>query len=131
MSEEYFSLINEKQEYYSSILYQKAFKFSVRITKFYKCILKNDQTFIPIHKQLLRSGTSIGANISEAQSASSKNDFANKLTIALKECRETEYWLKLLFETELINQNEFESLIKDCDELERILTSSIKTAKGL
>jgi four helix bundle protein len=131
MSEEYFDIISEKQEYYTSILYQKAFKFSVRITKFYKYILKNDHTFIPLYKQLLRSGTSIGANVSEAQSASSKSDFANKLSIALKECRESEYWLKLLFETELINKNEFESLIKDCDELERILTSSIKTTKGL
>lgn len=114
---------------YSSILYQKAFGFSIRIVKLYKYLLQKDKSLEPLYKQLLRSGTSIGANVSEAQSASTKKDFINKLSISLKEARESEYWIRLLKETEIINQQEHDSLIKDCDELERLLTSSIKTAR--
>lgn len=114
---------------YSSILYQKAFGFSIRIVKLYKYLLQKDKSYEPLYKQLLRSGTSIGANVSEAQSAPTKKDFINKLSISLKESRETEYWIRLLKETEIINQQEHDSLIKDCDELERLLTSSIKTAR--
>ncbi|OGU68808.1 MAG: four helix bundle protein [Stygiobacter sp. RIFOXYC12_FULL_38_8] len=114
---------------YSSILYQKAFGFSIRIVKLYKHLLQKDKSYEPLYKQLLRSGTSIGANVSEAQSAPTKKDFINKLSISLKESRETEYWIRLLKETEIINQQEHDSLIKDCDELERLLTSSIKTAR--
>ena len=114
---------------YSSILYQKAFGFSIRIVKLYKYLLQKDKSFEPLYKQLMRSGTSIGANVSEAQSAPTKKDFINKLSISLKEARESEYWIRLLKETEIINQQEYDSLIKDCDELERLLTSSIKTAR--
>ncbi len=114
---------------YSSILYQKAFGFSISIVKLYKYLLQKDKSFEPLYKQLLRSGTSIGANVSEAQSAPTKKDFINKLSISLKEARESEYWIRLLKETEIINQQEYDSLIKDCDELERLLTSSIKTAR--
>ena len=114
---------------YSSILYQKAFGFSIRIVKLYKYLLQKDKSYEPLYKQLLCSGTSIGANVSEAQSAPTKKDFINKLSISLKESRETEYWIRLLKETEIINQQEHDSLIKDCDELERLLTSSIKTAR--
>ena len=91
--------------------------------------MQKDKSYEPLYKQLLRSGTSIGANVSEAQSAPTKKDFINKLSISLKESRETEYWIRLLKETEIINQQEHDSLIKDCDELERLLTSSIKTAR--
>ncbi|KAF0148192.1 MAG: hypothetical protein FD143_2933 [Ignavibacteria bacterium] len=115
---------------YNSILYQKAFSFSVRIVKLYKYLQLKDKSFEPLYKQLLRFGTSIGANISEAQSAPSKKDFINKLSISLKESRESEYWVRLLKETEILNQQEHDSLIKDCDEIERILTSSIRTARG-
>ncbi|MFA7418287.1 MAG: four helix bundle protein [Melioribacteraceae bacterium] len=115
---------------YESLLNKKAFSFSVRIVKFYKFLYNRDKSYEPIYKQLLRSGTSIGANISESKSASSKKDFINKLFIALKEARETEYWLRIFKETEIITEQEFNSLNKDCDELERLLTSSIKTAKG-
>ncbi len=115
---------------YESLLNKKAFSFSVRIVKFYKFLYNRDKSYEPIYKQLLRSGTSIGANISESKSASSKKDFINKLFIALKEARETEYWLRIFKETEIITELEFNSLNKDCDELERLLTSSIKTAKG-
>jgi len=114
---------------YSSILYQKAFGFSIRIIKLYKYLLQKDKSYEPLYKQLLRSGTSIGANVSEAQSAPTKKDFINKLSISLKEARESEYWIRLLKETKIINQQEHDSLIKDCDELERLLTSSIKTAR--
>lgn len=96
---------------YSSILYQKAFGFSIRIVKLYKYLLQKDKSYEPLYKQLLRSGTSIGANVSEAQSAPTKKDFINKLSISLKESRETEYWIRLLKETEIINQQEHDSLI--------------------
>ncbi|MFA7228523.1 MAG: four helix bundle protein [Melioribacteraceae bacterium] len=115
---------------YQSILYQKSFGFSTRIVKLFKYLLNKDRSYEPIYKQLLRSGTSIGANISEAQSAPTKKDFINKLSISLKEARESEYWIRLLKETEILNQQEHDSLINDCDELERLLTSSIKTARG-
>src|SRR3989339_1943891 len=114
---------------YGSVLNLKSFNFSVRIVKLYKYLIRKDKSFEPLYKQLLRSGTSIGANVSEAQSAGTKKDFINKLSISLKESRETEYWIRLLKETEIINQQEHDSLIKDCDELERLLTSSIKTAR--
>jgi len=116
---------------YNSILYQKAFAFSVRIVKLFKYLIQKGKSFEPLYKQLLRSGTSIGANISEAQSAPSKKDFVNKLSISLKESRESEFWIRLLKETEIINQQEYDSLINDCDELERLLTSSIRTARGI
>ncbi|MDP2037119.1 MAG: four helix bundle protein [Ignavibacteria bacterium] len=114
---------------YESLLNKKALSFSVRIVKFCKFLYNRDKSYEPIYKQLLRSGTSIGANISESKSASSKKDFINKLFIALKEARETEYWFRVFKETEIINQQEHDSLSKDCDELERLLTSSIKTAR--
>ena len=116
---------------YGSVLNQKSFNFSVRIVKLYKYLIRKDKSFEPLYKQLLRSGTSIGANVSEAQSAGTKKDFIYKLTISLKEARESQFWLRLLEETEIINNQEYESLNKDCDELERLLTSSIKTAKGI
>ena len=80
-------------------------------------------------KQLLRSGTSIGANIAEAQNAQSRADFQSKLNIALKEATETKYWLKLLTATEYLTNAEFDSIISDCDEIERILSTSVKTLK--
>lgn len=116
---------------YGSVLNQKSFNFSVRIVKLYKYLIHKDKSFEPLYKQLLRSGTSIGANVSEAQSAGTKKDFVYKLTLSLKEARESQFWLKLLKETGIINNQEYESLNKDCDELERLLTSSIKTAKGI
>lgn len=112
---------------YKSIFYKKAFGFSIRIVKLFKYLLLKDKSFEPLYKQLLRSGTSIGANISEAQSAPSKKDFTNKLSIALKESRESEYWIRIFKEAEIINEQD--SLINDCDELQRLLTSSIKTAR--
>ena len=122
--------VAESKVIYGNVLYQKSFQFAVRIVKFYKYLLKKDKDLRALYEQLLRSGTSIGANVSEAQSAHSKKDFVNKLDISLKESRETDFWLKVLHAADIINENEFESIYKDCDELERLLVSSIKTAKG-
>lgn len=122
--------VAESKVTYGNALYQKSFEFAVRVVKFYKYLLKKDRDLRSLYEQLLRSGTSIGANVSEAQSAHSKKDFVNKLDISLKESRETDFWLKVFHATEIINEPEFESIYKDCDELERLLVSSIKTAKG-
>jgi four helix bundle protein len=118
----------EAYRYYNPIL-DKSFKFGVRIVKFYLVKSKTKYFLDSLFKQILRSGTSIGANVSEAQSAASKKDFINKLNIALKESRETEYWLKLLNISEIINEIEFKSLFTDCEELSKLLTSIIKKSK--
>ena len=115
---------------YGNVVWNKSFAFSVRIVKFYKILIKRDQSLNALFNQLLRSGTSIGANISEAQSASSKKDFINKLNISLKEAREVEYWLKVFKDSDSIEEKEFTSLIKDCQELIKLLISIIKTSKG-
>ncbi len=119
----------ETIKYYNPIL-DKSFNFAVRVVRFYKLISSKDPYLGAIFKQLLRSGTSIGANVSEAQSAVTKKDFINKLGISLKESRETEYWLKLLNKSEIISKKEFESLFIDCEELSKLLTSIIKSSKA-
>src|SRR3972149_4728807 len=114
------SFIFEKQIGYENSIVRKSLSFAIRIVKLYKILLKRTKEFDPLLKQILRSGTSIGANISEAQSAISKKDFVNKMQIALKESRETEYWIKLLNETEIINEKEYLSLYSDCEELSKL-----------
>jgi len=79
-----------------------------------------------LFRQLLRSGTSIGADITEAQEAVSRKDFSNKLSIALKEGKETEYWLRILFESSIINENDYNELINNCSEIIRLLVSIVK-----
>ena len=123
------SFVFEKEVRYDNLIVSKSLAFAIRIVKFYKISLRRTKEFDPILKQLLRSGTSIGANISEAQSAISKKDFVNKMQIALKESRETEYWIKLLNETEIINEKEYLSLYSDCEELSKLLTSILKSSK--
>jgi len=108
---------------------KKSFSFAVRTVKCYKYLIKKDKYLISLYNQLLDSGTSIGANISESQAAASKADFRNKLRISLKEAYETEFWLKLFYETELLAKKEFESLLHDCLELIKLLTSIIKSVK--
>ena len=81
-------------------------------------------------KQLLRSGTSIGANVAESQQGQSRADFISKLSIALKEAYETDYWLRLLYATEYLSEKEFVSIIKDCQEIEKMLTAIIKSSKS-
>ena len=120
----------EKVVAYGNPIVTKSFAFAVRIVKFYKLYIGKDRSLEPLYKQLLSCGTSIGANVSEAQSAFTKKDFIHKMSISLKETRETEYWLKLLKETDSINEKEFNSLIKDCEEILKLLTSIIKSSKS-
>jgi len=96
----------------------------------FKHIKQKERDIEPILKQVLRSGTSIGANITEAQGAITKKDFINKLHIALKEARETEYWLELLTATNYITKEEFESINSDSKEIIKLLTSILKSLKA-
>jgi len=109
-----------------SIVQQKSFEFSLKIIALYKK-LQQEKEFI-ISKQLLRSGTSIGANVEEALAGQSKRDFTAKMSISSKESRETKYWLRLLKQSELTSID-VNSLILDIDELIRILTSIVKTSQ--
>lgn len=113
----------------NSIAHQKTKAFAIRIIKFHKYLTEEKREFI-ISKQIMRSGTSIGANTRECSNAQSKLDFINKLSIALKEADETAYWLELLVESEIIDSQMFNSLSKDLNEIIALLTSSIKTAKN-
>lgn len=121
--------VSEKIISYGNPVSQKSFQFAIRILKFYKLYISKDKSLEVLFKQILKSGTSVGANVAESKNAVSKVDFINKLAIALKEARETEYWLRLLFESKTIENKEFESLSADCDELIRLLTSIIKSLK--
>ncbi len=107
----------------------KSYAFSLRIVNLYKYLCNSDGNYI-IGKQILRCGTSIGANIKEGVQAQSKPDFISKLSIALKEASETEYWLHLLHDSRYITDEQAESMLVDCVELLKLLTSIIKTAKG-
>ena len=111
-----------------SIIDKKSKAFALRIIKLYKQLKEVDKEFV-LSKQILRSGTSIGANARERKNSQSKADFINKLSIALKEADETQYWLELLYESSIINENIFSSLNNDLKEIIAIITSSIKTAK--
>jgi four helix bundle protein len=104
----------------------KSKRFAVRIVNLYKYLCKDKREFV-ISKQLLRSGTSIGANVAESECAISKKDFLNKIYIALKECIETIYWLELLYETKYISKEEFLSIEKDCEEMRKMMSSTTKT----
>jgi len=111
-----------------NIIEEKSFRFAVRIVKLYKHLSDTKKEFI-LSKQLLRSGTSIGANIAESQQAQSRADFLSKLEIALKEASETKYWLRLMKETEYLSSFEFDSIYPDCVEIEKILVSIVKSTK--
>ena len=111
-----------------NLLIDKSIAFPSRIIKLHQYLIKTKKETI-ILKQIVRSGTSIGANINEANYGQSKADFISKMHIALKETAETEYWLKLLTMSEYINEDMGESLLNDCLEIKRILIASINTAK--
>ena len=111
------------------ILRDKSYKFALRTVRLYKYLCEEHKEYV-LSKQVLRSGTSIGANIAEAQQGQSKIDFIHKLSISLKESYETEYWLDLLRDSEYINPAQAASLIDECKELQKLLTASIKTAKA-
>jgi four helix bundle protein len=103
-------------------------KFAIRIYNLYKHLCDKKKEYV-LAKQLLKSGTSIGANLTEAQYSVSKKEFLVKTTISLKECAETEYWLDLLKETKLITETEYTSLIKDCKDILHLLISIVKTTR--
>ena len=114
-----------------SAIRQKSKLFAIRIVKLHRYLCSEKKEYV-LSNQLLRSGTSIGANVVEAQSAISKKDFLAKMYIAFKECNETEYWLELLHETNYLTDDEFESINTDNIELKKILSSiTFTTSKSL
>jgi four helix bundle protein len=112
-----------------NILRDKSFAFAVRIINLYKYLIGQKKEFI-MSKQLLRSGTSVGANVREANSAESKADFIHKLSISQKEIDETLYWLELLKETSYLTEIEFSSIYSEAEEIIKLLKRSILTAKS-
>ncbi|MEM8672374.1 MAG: four helix bundle protein [Cyanobacteria bacterium P01_G01_bin.67] len=105
-----------------------AYALAIRIVKAYKYLKDNQKEFI-LSKQLLRSGTSIGANVAEANGSISEPEFSAKMSIAYKECLETKYWLSLLKDTEYIEQKAFDSIYQDADEVSRIIFSILKKTR--
>jgi four helix bundle protein len=115
-----------KQE---NLILDKSFKFGLRIVKLY-LHLKKKKIDIGLCSQILRSGTSVGANIEEAVGGSSRKDFINKMQVAYKEARETRYWLRLFMDSELLEKKLADSFITDCEEILKILTTILKSSKG-
>ena len=111
-----------------SIAYDKAYALAIRIVNAYKYLQETKQEFI-LSKQLLRSGTGIGASVAEANGGISEQDFSSKISIAYKECLETKYWLSLLKDTNYLEEKAFNSIYRDSDELGKILFSIIKTTR--
>lgn len=111
-----------------NVLKDKSFRFAIRVVNLYKHLCDEKKEFV-LSKQILRSGTSVGAMVREAEHAESKHDFIHKMAIAQKEINETLYWLELLSETQYITVLEFDSLNADAVEIIKMITSSIKTAK--
>ena len=112
-----------------NVLVDKSKHFAVKVIRLYKYLNDTQREHI-LSKQLLRSGTSIGANAKEGAYAQTKADLITKLFIAQKECAETEYWLELLYESEYIPKDKFDTIYSDCQELMRILVASTKTLQG-
>lgn len=113
----------------NNIVKDKSFDFALRIVKLYQYLVENKKEFV-ISKQLLRSGTAIGALIRESEHAESKADFIHKLSISLKEANESEYWIELLFKSGYLEENEFNSIKMNIEELLKLLISIIKTSKN-
>ena len=107
---------------------QKTLDFAVRIVSFYKYLCTDKKEFV-LSKQILRSGTSIGANVRESKNAQTDPDYLSKMNIALKEADETQYWLEVLFRSELITEQEYKSLDEDLKEIIAILVSIVKKLK--
>ena len=110
-----------------NVIVEKSFDFAVRIVKLHKYLTREHKEFV-LSKQLLRSGTSIGANVSEAQRGQSKADFTAKMSIALKEASESEYWIKLLYHTEYLSKEQYNSLNADIQELIGLLMAICRTS---
>lgn len=113
-----------------NIVREKAFAFAVRIVRLSQRLIREDREYV-ISKQIAKSGTSIGANIEEAEGAYSRRDFSAKMSISYKEARETHYWLRLLHATGLIEKAEFDSYAGECDELCRLLFSILRTSRAI
>lgn len=111
-----------------NIIKDKSFLFSIRIIKLYNYLCEEKKEFV-LSKQILRSGTSVGANVREAEHAESPTDFKHKMSIAQKEINETLYWLELLSATDYITKSQFESLNEDAVEIIKLITTIIKTVK--
>ena len=111
-----------------NVIEDKSFRFAIRIVNLYKYLCQSEKEYV-LSKQVLRSGTSIGANIAEAQQAQSRADFIAKLSIALKETSETKYWLRLLKATDYLSGDESRSIYADCIELEKLLVTILKSTK--
>ena len=111
-----------------NVVASKSYQFALKIISLYKLLAFEKKEFV-MSKQLLRSGTAIGALIKEAEHAQSKPDFLNKMNVALKEANETEYWLMLLKDSAFISEIEFNSMCFDCSELIKLLASIVKTTK--
>jgi four helix bundle protein len=120
---------NAKCKMSENLLKDKSYNFALRTVKLYRHLVQGKAEFV-LSKQVLRSGTSIGANIIEANRGESKSDFIHKLSIALKEAYETEYWLNLLRDSEFLTERQTVSILGECQELQKLLTASIKTAKS-
>lgn len=112
-----------------NVIENKSFQFAIRIVRLYKFLCEEKKEYI-LSKQLLRAGTSIGANVTESQQAQSKPDFVSKISIVLKEASETKYWIKLLGATEYLSENQTKSILDDCVEIEKILVTILKSAKN-
>ncbi len=109
-----------------SVVEDKRFRFSVRVVKLCRMMTEQKKEYV-LSKQLLRSGTSVGANVAEAECGFSRRDFLAKMYIAYKECAETAYWLELLCATEYLTEAEYTSIFRDCMELEKMLSAITKT----
>ena len=112
-----------------NVIQEKSYQFAIKIVKTSKYLVDQKKEFI-LSKQLLRSGTSIGANVEEAIGGQSKKDFFSKLSISYKEARETKYWIRLLFDTDYINEPTKTELLNDCEEILRIIGSIQNTIKN-
>jgi four helix bundle protein len=111
-----------------NVLKEKSYKFALRVIKLFQFLSVEKKEYV-LSKQLLRSGTSIGANVEEAYQGESKSDFIHKLAISNKEAFETHYWLRLFKDSSILEPKLADSLMADCDELQRMLVAAIKTAK--
>ena len=113
-----------------NIILDRSFDFAIRVVKLYKHLCDDKKEYV-LSKQLLRSGTSIGANINEAQAGQSKKDFIAKMAIASKEARESKYWINLLIKTDYLNKDDkhVKTLVNDIDEIVRLLTSIVKSSQ--
>ena len=118
-----------KNEKTGNPLKEKSYQFAIKIVKLCQSLISVEREYV-LSKQLIRSGTSIGALVRESEFAASRADFINKLTVALKEANESEYWLMIIFDTNYLTEIYFKELLANCKELIAMLISSIKTAKN-